>query len=240
MSKAKSALEVYLYVPNIIGYFRIFFCVLSYYYAFSHTNLSVICYFLGAGLDAFDGMAARALDQCSTFGTMLDMMCDRMGTLVLLMVIAQQDPSKWGLCAFLIVLDVVSHWLQMYYVLKANKASHKGSENVWLNFYYTAPYWLFVACSGNELYIMAWYLLGTPDYAKNTIISNISTVCLPIFVYKQIMNVVQLAHNVNNIVLLDVDTQAAPQNESPRRPQTRSHTKKNVEYIIKTPTLKSE
>ena len=35
------------------------------------------CYILSAGLDAFDGHAARALDQSTKFGAMLDMLTDR-------------------------------------------------------------------------------------------------------------------------------------------------------------------
>lgn len=155
-------------------------------------------------MDAVDGVAARYFDQCSELGRILDMLSDRMGTLVLYMVIAQQDPSIWGICAFLIVLDIVSHWCQMYVSLASGKASHKGSENAWLNFYYNGPWVLFVACSGNELFIMLYYMLNTPQYASSSILVNLALFCFPIFVYKQIMNVVQLAHNLNKLVALDV------------------------------------
>lgn len=188
----------------IIGYLRIISCAAAYVYAFSNPGLSVILYFLGAGLDAVDGVAARALNQCSELGRVLDMLSDRMGTLVLFMVIAQQDPSIWGLCAFFIVLDIVSHWCQMYVTLASGKASHKGSENGYLNFYYNGPYVLFLACSGNELFIMLYYLLGTPEFGSEEWVIYAALFFFPIFVYKQLMNVVQLAHNMNKLVALDV------------------------------------
>ena len=42
-------------------------------------------YFMSSFLDAFDGMAARYFDQSSTFGGMLDMLTDRVGTMALIM-----------------------------------------------------------------------------------------------------------------------------------------------------------
>ena len=36
-----------------------------------------------------------------------------MSTAVLLIVLALQYPTMWGFFAFLIVLDIVSHWFQM-------------------------------------------------------------------------------------------------------------------------------
>jgi len=40
-------------------------------------------YFISFVLDYFDGLMARAFKQCSKFGGLLDMLTDRMGTLVL-------------------------------------------------------------------------------------------------------------------------------------------------------------
>ena len=37
----------------------------------------MVCYVGSYILDAFDGMAARALKQCSQLGCVLDMVCDR-------------------------------------------------------------------------------------------------------------------------------------------------------------------
>ena len=49
MSKAAGGRgNVYLFVPNIIGYFRIIFAFVSYYYAYSNWQLMVFFYLLFA------------------------------------------------------------------------------------------------------------------------------------------------------------------------------------------------
>jgi CDP-diacylglycerol--inositol 3-phosphatidyltransferase len=133
------------------------------------------------------------------------MLADRLTTAVLYIVIAIQDPSLWGLPAFFIVLDLWSHWCQMYVTLSSGKTSHKGSENPWLNFYYTGPWVLFVACCGNEFFIMSWYLLGTDEFAYSYPVRVLALANFPIFLYKQVMNVVQLVHNTNKLVMFDVE-----------------------------------
>ena len=44
---------------------------------FSRPWLAASAYFLNVVLDEFDGIAARALNQCTKFGTILDMITDR-------------------------------------------------------------------------------------------------------------------------------------------------------------------
>ena len=44
-------------------------------------------------LDAFDGMAARALNQCTKFGAMLDQLTDRAATSMLLMALSVLYPK---------------------------------------------------------------------------------------------------------------------------------------------------
>ena len=56
-----------LYIPNLIGYLRIALLLLSAHFATAHEeprpDLFVVFYAMSAGLDAVDGMAARALNQ---------------------------------------------------------------------------------------------------------------------------------------------------------------------------------
>ena len=155
-------------------------------------------------MDAVDGIAARKLDQCSRLGQLLDMLTDRMGTLVLYMIIAIQNPAMWGLWAFFIVLDIVSHWCQMFVSLSENKTSHKGSDNKWLDFYYSFPT-LFIACCFNEFFIMAVYMLQTEQYHGSMFWTYLLIISTPVFVFKQLMNVVQLAHNMNKLAEFDVE-----------------------------------
>jgi CDP-diacylglycerol--inositol 3-phosphatidyltransferase len=178
-------------------------------YAFSSPSLSVMFYFIGQGFDAVDGVAARYFNQCSKFGGLLDMLTDRMGTAVLMIVLSHLYPSAWGLFAFLIVLDVVSHWFQMYSTLCAGKKTHKGSPNPLLNFYYTFPYALLIFCCGNELFVMALYV---NYFYSSSFIANVMLITFPIFAAKQLMNAVQLYQCMNDMVQIDVDEANANSN----------------------------
>ncbi|RUS16907.1 CDP-alcohol phosphatidyltransferase-domain-containing protein [Endogone sp. FLAS-F59071] len=66
--------NVFLFVPNIIGYSRILLAGISLYYMPKHPIVCVTLYGISCILDAVDGNAARALNQCSKFGAVLDMM----------------------------------------------------------------------------------------------------------------------------------------------------------------------
>jgi CDP-diacylglycerol--inositol 3-phosphatidyltransferase len=114
---------VALYWPNIIGYVRVISGIASFFYAFEASTWPafVYLYAFSYALDALDGVAARRFKQESTFGAVLDMVTDRVCTAGLLAVIvwvhasaATPDPWARALAVWLIILDVGSHWLQMY------------------------------------------------------------------------------------------------------------------------------
>jgi len=69
--------NVYLFVPNIIGYVRVLTAALSFYYMPNHPRMCFVLYAISCLLDAVDGQAARALGQTSKFGAVLDMVVDR-------------------------------------------------------------------------------------------------------------------------------------------------------------------
>uniref|UniRef100_A0A8C2CTY6 CDP-diacylglycerol--inositol 3-phosphatidyltransferase (phosphatidylinositol synthase) n=1 Tax=Cyprinus carpio TaxID=7962 RepID=A0A8C2CTY6_CYPCA len=75
---------------------------------------AVFCYLLSALLDAFDGHAARALNQGTKFGAMLDMLTDRCATMCLLVNLALLYPSYTFLFQLSMCLDVASHWLHLH------------------------------------------------------------------------------------------------------------------------------
>ena len=79
---------VFLFVPNIIGYLR-FTALFAIFPIFrAHPVLTIILYGTSQALDAFDGMAARKFNQCSRFGAVLDMVCDRASNAVLLAILS--------------------------------------------------------------------------------------------------------------------------------------------------------
>ena len=127
---------VALYVPNLIGYFRLITGIAALYYApFSKNDNQNISYFLALYFvsyfaDALDGTAARALNQTSKFGQVpcccretaslascfsqvLDMVTDRSCSAGLLCVLSHKFPEHALLFVLLIALDMCSHYTSM-------------------------------------------------------------------------------------------------------------------------------
>jgi CDP-diacylglycerol--inositol 3-phosphatidyltransferase len=125
-------LPVALYTPNLIGYVRVLSGLASFLYAFGGASQPgaqnfVYLYAFSYALDALDGVAARRFKQESTFGAVLDMVTDRVCTAGLLAALAAAYGGAAGdalvepnarlmqaVCVWLLMLDVGSHWLQMY------------------------------------------------------------------------------------------------------------------------------
>ena len=62
--------DVLVYIPNIIGYLRVALTLISIVLmicAPEHWEVAIICYVSSFVGDLFDGMAAKKINQCSTF-----------------------------------------------------------------------------------------------------------------------------------------------------------------------------
>lgn len=147
------ALPVYLYVPNIIGYVRIALNFIALRYAVSDYSAFLACYALSALLDAADGFAARALNQSSMFGGVLDMVTDRTATACLCVVLAHLYPAYLLHFCALITLDIFSHWAHVCASVLKSDSTHKSSSNWIVRMYYHKPI-LFCVCAGNEAFYM--------------------------------------------------------------------------------------
>ncbi|KAA8575743.1 hypothetical protein EYC84_004849 [Monilinia fructicola] len=69
--------NIFLFWPNVIGYFRIVLALVSLYYMPLHPRTCTLLYSISCLLDALDGYAARAFEQSTKFGAVLDMVTDR-------------------------------------------------------------------------------------------------------------------------------------------------------------------
>lgn len=107
-----------------------------------HPRTCSLLYSISCLLDALDGYAARAYEQSTKFGAVLDMVTDRCTTTCLLVFLAQAFP-RWSIVfQALISLDLASHYMHMYATLSmgGGDQSHKkvDSSRSWiLNQYYT-------------------------------------------------------------------------------------------------------
>ncbi|KAI9096915.1 CDP-alcohol phosphatidyltransferase-domain-containing protein [Phlyctochytrium arcticum] len=157
--------NVFLYVPNLIGYARVILMFASLYYLPYHTYTAMALYSVSCLLDAADGHAARYFGQTSRFGAVLDMVTDRSTTSCLLIYLALAFPRFTLIFQTLLALDLSAHYLQMYSSLSLGAGSHKNVDRKntsWLlRMYYTNNKVLFLVCAGNELFFIALYLVGT-------------------------------------------------------------------------------
>lgn len=187
--------NVFLYVPNVIGYTRILLLVLSYCVLASSRTLFCLLYLLSFVLDAADGWAARSLGQSSRFGEYLDMLTDRMGTLMLLFIgFGLQNAPCRSLLLIYAVLDIVSHWLQQV-VAALNGAHHKNTKSPFylLNLYYSDKKLMAALCVGAEAFFLAYVCANSQ---KNPGISKgISLLSSPLMCGKLLMNALQLVSN---------------------------------------------
>ncbi|KAI3320610.1 CDP-diacylglycerol-inositol 3-phosphatidyltransferase-like protein PIS [Xylariaceae sp. AK1471] len=157
--------NIFLFWPNLIGYFRIVLAIASLYYMPLHPRTCSILYSISCLLDALDGYAARYFNQSTRFGAVLDMVTDRCTTSCLLVFLSSAFP-RWAIVfQGLISLDFASHYIHMYATLAmgGSAESHKNvdkSRSWLLNLYYTNKTVLFATCALNELFFIALYLLS--------------------------------------------------------------------------------
>lgn len=207
--KSIASPNIYLYIPNLIGYTRIILTIWAIYNAFISWETFVVCYSVGAILDLFDGMAARRFNQSTKFGAVLDMVTDRVGTNMLYIVLAAMLPKYFFYIALLAGGDYASHWAQMY--SSAIGGSHHKSLNAdrnWLlRFYYSNKPFMFLNCVGQEAFLIALYVLTSAgsSHPITAVAHYVMAGAGPFAGLKQLINVVQLIDAMKQIARKDVE-----------------------------------
>lgn len=224
MTKSVTEIDVLLYIPNIIGYTRILFLLLSLPMMATDPFTAMGFYLTSALLDAFDGMAARYFNQTSSLGALLDMLTDRVGTCALAMAVMAMEEYReyaWAFQVF-VILDIFAHWGHMHSIYTSNGStdvSHKQidlNDNVILHFYYQkVP--LFIFCAANELFFILLFLLPkmqTFQYLE--LIEHFCwLICFPLMVCKQVFSVVHLAAAMWNTAAVDASKVAESSANAP-------------------------
>eukprot|EP00127_Corallochytrium_limacisporum_P002476 Clim_evm33s128 gene=Clim_evmTU33s128 len=215
--------DVMLFIPNVIGYFRLILLMLSVSYAFSDATKTFWFYFWGALLDMTDGYAARKFGQSSKLGAVLDMVTDRVAFCLMTCVVASlvkdwEETGWWWstLCYVIAGIDLCSHWFHTSASLYASEQSHKatGDDKNWmLNAYYSNRALLAFLCFGNEaffagLYIMAWLPNGQ-DYVVEFqgqpvhLVFTGTALFAPIMAAKTAISIVQMWEAIKVISRID-------------------------------------
>ncbi|KAL8619096.1 hypothetical protein ACOMHN_019368 [Nucella lapillus] len=210
--------NIYLFVPNIIDYFRVIFAFLSFWYMPTDYVKAASLYLLSVFLDAFDGHFARKLNQGSKLGYMLDQLIDRITTMCLCAALCSFYPTYMVFFQFVMALDIFSHWLHLHSTLMKGGDSHKKidlSANPILRHYYHNKIILFTMCAANELFFCMLYLLhftpgpmltlGPVSFGLFTAVCCLSA---PLSFLKMAISGLQLLAAAQNIVLIDQQDRA--------------------------------
>mmetsp|Transcript_20156 Transcript_20156/g.51117 ORF Transcript_20156/g.51117 Transcript_20156/m.51117 type:complete len:218 (-) Transcript_20156:287-940(-) len=214
--------NIYLYWPNIVGYIRVVLTCVSFA-LFRQPTIFSILYAISFLLDALDGQLARSFNQCSKFGAVLDMVTDRFSTAGLVTILALLLPEQAIWFMLLNVLDFRSHWLRMYSSLLQGNASHKASKTFpyLLTMYYDNRIVLGGVCCAQEFFYIFLYLeLSFPLHMQDALslhpavglFGSLAMVAFPLFLYKQLLNAIQLWVSVREVVAFETaGAQAAKQ-----------------------------
>ena len=87
--------------------------ILSFYFAMTNYKLTLLFYLLAFGGDVVDGYIARACNQSSRFGGVLDMVTDRVSTCGFLFMLSHLYPEWKFMLTMLVCLDIFSHWFHV-------------------------------------------------------------------------------------------------------------------------------
>ena len=203
-----------LFVPNLIGYFRIASALVSYVLAFTHPVWFLALYTLSFALDAADGYAARALNQATRFGAILDMATDRAATSALVVIISHTvgplDRVSILVASSLVFLDIISHFTRMYMSLISRRTSHKDTANTLfslLKLYYSNRTFMGALCIGQECFYLGYYLQH--HFPSPTLFGLNWFVLAPLCFLKQVANVQQFIDALYQIAVADAELRNA-------------------------------
>ena len=138
---------VALYIPNLLGYLRIFLSFYGLKNAIQQKPDSALNMWVAAALlDLIDGIAARKLNQCSQFGILLDVAADNvLRSTVWISAILESlknDPSMANeACAALSIICL--EWITMFCSQSSQTVKKKGGMRVhWKDMHKETPFWV--------------------------------------------------------------------------------------------------
>jgi len=197
--------NVFLFLPNLIGYTRILLALFSFWLMPSSYALAATFYLLSGLLDAVDGYAARRFGQRSRFGAMLDLITDMCNTMCLLTTLSTFYPSFIFLFQLSMTINIASHWLHTHTSLLKGAKSHKSVDpkgNMLMQIYYTNRTVLFSMVAGNELFYTSLYLVHF--FPGQPLLYFIAFVTFPVAVAKTAQALLQGYIAANNLVEVDI------------------------------------
>ena len=138
------SLKIIFNIPNTIGYIRFILLVASIYVYLP------ILYSISVFLDLLDGEIARYFSQCTFLGMILDMVVDRLSTIV---VLYKCEYSPFLLV--LVLIDQLSHFV--HFTVSAKQNFHHKRVDGLLQIYYDKRV-LVPVCFLSEFFFISYYL----------------------------------------------------------------------------------
>mmetsp|Transcript_73723 Transcript_73723/g.208169 ORF Transcript_73723/g.208169 Transcript_73723/m.208169 type:complete len:234 (+) Transcript_73723:136-837(+) len=223
MGNFKTTRDVLLAAPQLIGYARAVLYILGFMVVDIPRALGIpgfvvclLCYTIAFILDLFDGLVARALQQTSQLGGVLDMVVDRAATAALLTTLAGAYPDHRLWFALLVALDLASHWMHCACCqLTPTGGHHKAAKtlankNILIRLYYGVYPFFGYCCVGTEVfYILLLGLSYAPSAALVTPVITITLeaaiwyLCFPACVFKNTVNMMQLCSATVGLAEID-------------------------------------
>lgn len=156
-----STKNVFLHLPNLIGYLRILLNVIGFYYIQTNYRIAATCYIFGTLLDTVAGYAARKLNQCTEFGEILDQLTDRCGLIGLMVALSHFYAKYMFLFQLTMAIDVAGHWMYTHAMAARGRHTHKITtpEDFWIIRLYYKTDVLASMVYGNEMFYLALYAL---------------------------------------------------------------------------------
>ena len=207
--KQITPLQIALYYPNLMDYLRIACALVGLSFALRDEGndwiVFLALYVFAVLLDVFDGMAARACNQCSRLGCMLDMVTDRSSSTMLLALIMVQISNKpvQILILVYILADYASHFFKFCGGALTKSVSHKdtGSNDPFLVQLYYGNYPFFAnVVVASEVCPVSLVIISKSEMMYNSYISWVFVAYGTIgWLTKMIVNFYQFQGGLNTV-----------------------------------------
>ncbi|CRH02406.1 CDP-diacylglycerol--inositol 3-phosphatidyltransferase, putative [Plasmodium relictum] len=199
--------NVYLYIPNIIGYIRVILALLGFMVCQQNLLIFIIFYSTSQILDALDGWTARKFNQTSVFGQILDQITDRLSTSLLYLLISSVYDKYIILIGLIMIADIGGHYFHSTSCAIAGNKTHKKIEkgNRFLKLYYERQSVMVICIIAYESFLISTYLLKvTSDKSLIYKLSDyILKISFPLAAFKVFTNVSQGVYGVKRLVEMD-------------------------------------
>lgn len=200
--------NVYLYIPNIVGYMRVILALSAFILSRRNIFVFLIFYATSQILDAVDGWTARKFKQVSVFGQILDQITDRLSTSLLYLLNGNVYDEYLIVLGLIMIADIGGHYFHSMSCAISGNKPHKKIENGnrLLKLYYERPSVMVICIIGYESFLISAYILKVTD--PTSVVHFLSSCAIflsfPLAAFKMFTNVSQGLYGVKRLVKMDL------------------------------------